>query len=208
MSHIAAALAKSKGRTVGPAPETDAPLSTPPLGVSATPLPEETAARKKLPLPLVAGGVLALVGVVGGGLWFMFGRDRTPTAPPLHSPAKAAPAQPAPAPVKSPPAPPPSAKAPIASPPSASAAPAAVPAQATPDSGLSAEAALPSDEIFLAVRKLPVTAATTGPNAKAIIGKKVYYPGDEVMPGVTLFEIKDGLLIFRDQTGHSYPRRF
>ena len=106
------------------------------------------------------------------------------------------------APKTPPPAPPPAAK------PALAPAPATASAATAPPDEPPAETSAPSEEVFAEVRKLSISAATTGANAKAIIGRRVYYPGDEVAPGITLAEIKEGQLVFRDQAGHTYPRRF
>ena len=71
-----------------------------------------------------------------------------------------------------------------------------------------AEPAPPSDEIFNTVKNFSVSAVKTGENARALINGKTYHAGDTVAPGITLHEIKDGLLIFTDDAGSAYPRRF
>lgn len=199
MSHIAAALAKSKGKTVQPGDQADVTAQIP-SGVSRPPMritgaPVAPARPKAL---LFAGGGLA-VAILGVAIWFFFLRAApSPAAPPTLA---AAPAQPpAPTAVK----PKTSAAATKAAATAAQSKPPAAPivaAAASEPAGL-------SDEIFTSVRKFVVSAVMAGVDGRAMINGKTYHAGDEVTPGVVLREIKEGLLIFTDEAGNTYPRRF
>lgn len=195
MSHIAAALAKSKGKTVQPVTE-DVPTTNLQAGVSRPPLSMPSrldsssggAAKRKL----VGGAVLAAL-LLGGGTWFLFLRTTPEAAPATAAPTPPVAAKPAqPANVvdfsKGPVAPTLSPKADAAA--------------------AEAHAPIPSEEIFSVVRSFSVSAVVTGANARARIGGKTYRVGDVVSPGITLHEIKEGLLIFIDDAGSFYPRRF
>lgn len=195
MSHIAAALAKSKGKTVQPATE-DVPTTSFRGGVSRPPISMPSmadsssggAAKRKL----IGGAVLAAL-LLGGGTWFLFLRT-TPEAAPATSvttkPVVAKPAQPAnvvdfgKGPVTT-------AHAPTAN-----------------VAAAEANTPIPSEEMFSIVRNFSVSAVVTGANARALIGGKTYRVGDQVSPGITLHEIKESLLIFVDDAGSVYPRRF
>ena len=201
MSHIAAALAKSKGKTVQPVSEEvpkdrlSAGVSRPPMSMPA--MKGQTggdSSKRKL-----IGGVALAAVLVSGGVWFLFGREAPKPAP---TPAKvtALPLTKSGQPAKVVEFAKSDAKSAAAS--TVKAAPAAPAATAAP------ETAAPSDEIFNTVKNFSVSAVKTGENARALINGKTYHAGDTVAPGITLHEIKDGLLIFTDDAGSAYPRRF
>lgn len=200
MSHIAAALAKSKGKDV-PAVTEDIPTSSPLAGVSRPPISmpamtgatDGAAAKRKL----IGGAVLAAV-VLGGGAWFLFSRRAPEATAPTVAPAVAKSPQPAnvvdfskesAATTRAP------------GPANPSAVPAGTPA-------IESEAPPLSEEIFAAVKNFSVSAVITGANPRVLIGGKTYHVGDQVAPGITLHEIRDGLLIFVDEAGGVYQRRF
>ena len=196
MSHIAAALAKSKGKAVQPVSEEvpkdrlSAGVSRPPMSMPAM---KGQAGGDSSKRKLIGGVALAAL-VLSGGVWFLFGRE-TP--------------KPAPAPAKV-----------TAIPTTKSGQPAKVVEFAKSDAkptaastGKTAPTSAPettatSDEIFNTVKNFSVSAVKTGENARALINGKTYHAGDTVAPGITLHEIKDGLLIFTDDAGTAYPRRF
>ncbi|MBI3886014.1 MAG: hypothetical protein HY302_09840 [Opitutae bacterium] len=204
MSHIAAALAKSKGKAVQPVTE-DVPKDRPAAGVSRPPMsmpanaaPGAGEARKKKILLLAAAALV----ILGAGAWFLLSqKDPQPAPAAVRSRAPAAPAAAQPA-----------KQVDFARNPSPAPAPGAPPtlAAGAPAGSAAALAAepVPSDEIFATVRKFTVSAVKAGPDGRAVINGKAYHVGDEVAPGITLSEIRDGQLLFADETGSVYPRRF
>lgn len=202
MSHIAAALAKSKGKAVQPVPDEvpkdrlSAGVSRPPMSMPA--MKGQTggdSAKRKL-----IGGVALAVVLVSGGVWFLFGRE-TPKPAPTPAKVTATPTAKSGQPAKVVDFAKPDAKSAAAS--TAKTAPISAPAATA-----AAEPAATSDEIFTTVKNFSVSAVKTGENARALINGKTYHTGDTVAPGITLHEIKDGLLIFTDDAGTAYPRRF
>lgn len=222
MSHIAAALAKSKGKDV--APPASAPAS-PAEGVKAVPSlrigPSSTpvlskAAPKIAPLPIVK-----------------------PIAPVASLPPTAtAPVAPAPAPTTAPkssiiiavvsvivvlagvlawmllkkdntfsaPAAatagaPPAATAPGAGAKPGSAQPVAIPA--APAEPLSPASLALAEK----VRLLPITGAAGGGSQRLSVSGKVYEPGDTVVEGLILQSIEAEEIVFRDTAGNLYTRR-
>ncbi len=194
VSHIATALAKSKGKDVRPAagsvtnvpalrvgPVGDSPMlkSTGPTAVapargSASVAPLTTGApavthrpkRKKI----IAGGWLL---VVGGGIavWLLLGgvnpfaKFSTPPPPPALTQPKIAPVT-------------------------------IVPARM-----------LPSDALAAQVRLLAITAAAGGSSQRLSVGGKVYEPGETVVDGLILQSIENAEIVFRDADGNLYTRR-
>ena len=198
MSHIAAALAKSKGKAVQPVSEEvpkdrlSAGVSRPPMSMPAM---KGQAGGDSSKRKLIGGVALAVV-LVSGGVWFLFGRE---TPKPAPTPAKVT-ATPTTKSGQS-------AKVVEFAKPDAKSA-AASTAKTAPAATAAPETAAPSDEIFITVKNFSVAAVKTGENARALINGKTYHAGDTVAPGITLHEIKDGLLIFTDDAGSAYPRRF
>ncbi len=75
---------------------------------------------------------------------------------------------------------------------------------------VAAPAALPppSGELIRLVQSLAISAVNRGAQPRVSIAGKVYYPGDAVATGLFLHEINDDQLLFRDEAGNIYPRRF
>ncbi len=201
MSHIAAALAKSKGKAVQPGDQADVTaqiasgVSRPPMRITGAPV---APARPKA--LLFAGGGLA-VAILGGAIWFLFLRAApSPAAPPTLAAAPAPTPAPAAAVVKP--------KTEAAALKASSAGAQSKPPTAPAVVAAAPEPAGPSDEIFTSVRKFALSAVKAGADGRAMINGKTYHAGDEVAPGVVLREIKEGLLIFTDEAGNTYPRRF
>lgn len=198
MSHIAAALAKSKGKTVTPPPESSVAPSTPGLGVSTPPIdvPAAAPATAKSSRALVlAVGLLLVCG--GGGAWWYFSQAHDATIPAPPAKAVAAPKPELSANVAANQRTEQAVMKALNSQPSAPA-----PAPAAP------VAAEPTGDFFELVRKMSVSAVVEGPRGRAMIDGKMTQIGQEVAPGLTLQEIRGGRLIFRDAAGNDYPRRF
>lgn len=199
VSHIAAALAKSKGKAVTPPPETTVAPSTPGLGVSTPPIVTAESAPPVQPRKRSSALVVTLATaavLLGTGAWWFFGRTsvepRTVIAAPAPKPAPEITAQVAAnkntqaALVRTLSNPAPVAEAPRPAPP----------------------AEVGAAEYFEIVRKFAVSAVLVGPNGRAMIDGKTRQVGAEVAPGLTLAEIAPGRLLFRDSAGNEYPRRF
>lgn len=200
VSHIAAALAKSKGKTVTPPPETAITPSTPGLGVSIPPMPVgDGAPAKKSRTPLIVGLVVALLALAGGAYWLLKPAAPVAAAKPAPAPAKAAPA---PGKVSETVAANKKDQAALTS--ELAGQKAAAPAPVAP----AAEAAVPSGDFHELVRKFAVAAVMEGSNGRAVIDGKKVTIGTEVVPGLWLREIKNGRLIFRDAQQNEYLRRF
>jgi hypothetical protein len=190
MSHIATALAKSKGRSVTPE------KGSTPLGPTVSPLPVAEApkppAARKFPLPIVAGAVAAL-GVLAVGGWLFL---RTPSESP-QLPAAVKPAAPAPKPAPAATAPPPPAPSTTVKP----TATATLPAPATPASTPSV--ATPAPDLQVQVRQLVVTGRMANPQRASINGK-VYVPGDRVTDTLTLKTVERDRIVLSDGNGQLY----
>lgn len=203
MSHIAAALAKSKGKQVSP-PSAEGvkdvpsirigPATVPVLPtVGAKPSPSSPVPAAPRPVPEPAGAAtstakpkLGLLAVIVGGIlivagasaWLLLKRDTTfaPASTPagVATPAAASPAT--------------KAKAPEVA---------------------SAESAKkgPSDELKEKVRLLPITGAAGGGSQRLSMAGKVYEPGDTVIDGLILQSIETEEIVFRDTEGNLYTRR-
>lgn len=186
MSHIAAALAKSKGKHVTP-PPTDSEPSTRPLDVTAPPLPatgRPTAPTSERPRGLLYASIAALVLIAAvTGFWLM--RGKAPEPPAAAKPAATVATAPRPS----------------------AGAPAAVPAGQTANQAATVPAG-PSEHFFATVRQFTLSAVMAGANPRAQIDGRLYQVGDKVAPGLVLSEVRDGQLIFRDDAGNEYPRRF
>ncbi|MBI5425930.1 MAG: hypothetical protein HZA32_17775 [Opitutae bacterium] len=199
MSHIAAALAKSKGKAVTPPPETTVDATGPGLGVSTPPIVTAESAPPIVPpkrSPALIAGLAALAILCGGAAWWLVRR----------APAEAPIVAPAPAPKASP-----EITAQIAAKNNTQAALVRTLSNPTPVAEPPPPAATPaasSVEYFEIVRKLAVSAVMVGSNGRAVINGKTRQVGAEVAPGLTLVEIAPGRLLFRDQAGNDYPRRF
>jgi hypothetical protein len=202
MSFIAAALAKSKGKEVHPSPQ-DGLL--PPLG-SEMPAPpavqefptdhpfEKKKSGPNLKLILALAGLLLVVGIVVG-IKLMSRPAPPPPKPIAPVPAQKAPAQESPKPAAKPATEP----AKVATTP----APEPVkPAVVTP------VAPRPSEELLAMVHKFNVSAVMSGPNGRARIDGKTYEVGDAINADLTLTDIRDGQLFFKDTVGAVYAKRF
>jgi hypothetical protein len=191
VSHIAAALAKSKGKNVtppkpeglhdvptlkvGPPPH---PVLQKPAAAAVKPAAAQTAAalapaasapppRKRVGL---FPGVAVLLVVAVAGVWFL-----TQTATPAPSiPAPTAPATQTPA---------------------------------TPPAPAAPERAGPSDVLTEKMRRLPITAAAGGGSQRLSVAGKVFEPGDAVIEGLILQSIENAEIVFRDADGNLYTRR-
>jgi hypothetical protein len=190
MSQIAAALARSKGKKVDPVPGEVSIVPSIPTLAPALPAKAPPAKPGKFPVKL-AVGVAVIVLALGG--WLIF-RPKAPS--PATKPAASVPVavkQPSPASVRAP-VPPGVVRAPV--PP----APLELPAPA-PVVGLAPEL---EDQL----RKLTITARRAGSEPRIVVGRKVYVPGDVVIPGVILEAVLPDLLVFRDAENHRFERRF
>ena len=203
VSHIAAALAKSKGKNVTP-PKPEGLHDVPTLKVGPPPNPflkKPGAAPVKPPANKTAAALSPTGVTVPTGT-----TTAAASAPPdrkrvllftgvalLLVVAGAGvwfflqPETPAP----SAPAPTPSATQPTATPP-----PAAAP-----------ERAGPSDVLTEKMRRLPITAAAGGGSQRLSVAGKVYEPGDTVIDGLILQSIENEEIVFRDAEGNLYTRR-
>lgn len=202
MSHIAAALAKSKGKKVEAPPGTLVPPALPapvlpmPVRAPAPAAAAAAAAPKKFPLPLVLGGGLTVL-VLAAAAWFFL----KPAAGPAETPAVVAAKPAVPASVAKPPALPPPAAAPVvtAPVPATPARPAVVtppPVTGSPDIALLQEQ----------VAKFSVTVRKGGTDQRAVINGKTYVPGDRVADALTLQEVLGDRIILRDDSGHLYTK--
>ncbi|MBI2513435.1 MAG: hypothetical protein HYV96_15790 [Opitutae bacterium] len=204
MSHIAAALAKSKGKSVTPPPETAVVPSTPGLGVSTPPVFGEPVLAKRNRTPLFVALVLGGAVVAAVAWWAL---RPSPSAVSAKSPA---PRQTAAASI--PPAPSANLTAAVA----ANKQDQAAIAQDLAAKKLAAAPALPpaaqpdqsASDFFEIVRKFSVAAVKEGPEGRAMINGKTHAIGAEVVPGLWLREITGGRLIFRDAQNNEFVRRF
>lgn len=200
VSHIAAALAKSKGKTVTPPPETSVVPSTPGLGVSTPPLAAVTAPRPKSRLLWLAGLGLSATAVAAIAWWMLR------PAPPIVA-ARSEPPHPtvAPAPNVN------RIDAVAANKQDQSAIAQNLASQKPVEKPLPTPAAEPApsaSEFFEVVRKFSIAAVKEGPQGRAMIDGKTHAIGAEVAPGLWLREIDGGRLIFRDAQNNEFVRRF
>lgn len=206
MSHIAAALAKSKGKAVTPPPDTAVVPSTPGLGVSTPPVFGETAPAKKSRTPLVVGLALGAIAAAAVAWWALRPSPAAATAKP-----PAVPRQPA---GSVPPAPTAHLTAAVAANKQDQAAIAQDLAAKNPVAASApvAAATAPADQsasdFFELVRKFSVAAVKEGPEGRAMINGKTHAIGAEVVPGLWLREISGGRLSFRDAQNNEFVRRF
>lgn len=190
MSHIAAALAKSKGRDVKAPPASgvnDVPLArigpvtnpflAPVAAPQVAPVVYQTEKPKRhFPVRAIALTVVAIfVAVLGFYLWTLLRKDNLfsdllpqPKPTPAVAPAKIAPLPPA----VSQPIPP-----------------------------------TPSDLMHETVRKLPISSVAGGAIQRLTVGGKVYQPGETVANGLILQAIETDEIVFRDTAGRIYTRR-
>jgi hypothetical protein len=212
VSHIAAALAKSKGKDVPPAASAsssppDGTKTVPSLRIGPSSKPVLSPAPPKLtPLPIVK-----------------------PIAPAASLPPTASLPSPSPAPTTTP-------KSSVliavvtvivviaavlgwmllkkdrtfAAPPTAAAVAASAPAS-PPNAAAKPSAAEPLFPASLAlaekVRLLPITGAAGGGSQRLSVSGKVYEPGDTVVEGLILQSIEAEEIVFRDGAGNLYTRR-
>ncbi len=205
MSFIAAALAKSKGKEVHPSPQ-DGLLPPPGSEMPAPPavqeFPTEHPFTKKksgpnLKVILTLVGVLLVVGIV------VAVKLMSRPAPPPPKPVAPVQVQKAPAPETPKPA------APAAKPATEPAKVATTPAPEPAKPVVAAPVApRPSEELLAMVHKFNVSAVMSGPNGRARIDGKTYQVGDAVNADLTLIDIKDGQLYFKDTVGAIYTKRF
>ncbi len=192
MSHIAAALAKSKGKDA-PAPPS-AELA-PQLSVAAAPVPAaaQTVPKKKISPVAILAGVVVLA-LAGGAAWLFFGaKDEAPAAPAKPPASAAAPKPAAPAPAAPKPSPP-SAPAPAVT---TVAAP--VPVAAVPDADAAAA------QLHERVAKFSITARRVA-EQRVMIDGKMYAAGARVGEGLTVQEVRDDRVVFRDDSGRTYEK--
>lgn len=181
MSRIATALSLSRG-SFSQFPSTAEPRIV--EQSDAAPVAPTPRLSKRL-LIIATGGAIGAFVLAGLLLWMLLRQEEPVDAPNwVHRARRAVPQ------VKSPPV------------------TAEVVAAPEPLEAIPAPVSLPSEEIAEAVQQLAITAVTSGAVPKAYIAGKVFVLDDLVAPGIHLDEIKDGVLIFRDEAGHRYPRRF
>jgi hypothetical protein len=193
VSHIATALAKSKGRNVKPPPTStleDVPLAR--VGPVENPFLQTVATKKvdpviyaappaarKFPVKKVVLGVsvVALCALAVAG-WMMLGADNPladlfpqlkPEPVAIHEPVKKTKAS------------------------------SAKPAFASAEG--------PSDHMRDLVRNLKVTSVAGGSIQRLTIGGKVFQPGETIAESLVLQAIETEEIVFRDASGHLYTRR-
>jgi hypothetical protein len=189
VSHIAAALAKSKGKKVPlPPPESlnDLPAlrltpppnpflpkpgtadATPtPAQAAATVVPAQQPARKRTRLIVAALVTTAALGLTA---WFLLKSD----LPPPPAPTKATPA-----------------------------APLAKSLSVKGEATVNSHSPVLSDR----VRTMPITAAAGGGSQRLSVAGKIYEPGETVAEGLVLQSIENDQIVFRDAEGNLYTRR-
>jgi len=79
---------------------------------------------------------------------------------------------------------------------------------AVPATGNEPAAPVPSAALNEKVQALTISAAVAGESQRVIVAGKVFYPGDKVAEGLVLQEVYPGLIVFRDEAGALYTRRF
>jgi len=145
------------------------------------------------------GGIVAILVIGGGAAGYWVLRDAAPETAPAETPLVAA--------------------APSA--PRTDSLPRAGSADAVPSLATSAAerssvaenqepkaAPAPTAELLTKVRALAIAAVIPGPRGRAMIDGRMRDIGDEVLPGLVLSEVNDGQLVFTDEAGALYPRRF
>lgn len=203
MSHIAAALAKSKGKNVTP-PKPEGLHDVPMLKVGPPPNPflKKTGSVPVKPAAPKTATAVSPTGVTGPA----GATVAAASAPPARKRALLftgmavllvvvgagawfflQPETPAP----SAPVPPTSTARPTVAPP---------PAVAPERNG-------PSDALTEKMRRLPITAAAGGGSQRLSVAGKVYEPGDTVIEGLVLQSIENEEIVFRDAEGNLYTRR-
>ena len=78
---------------------------------------------------------------------------------------------------------------------------------ATPAAAAAPERAGPSEVLTDKMRRLPITAAAGGGSQRLSVAGKVYEPGDAVTEGLILQSIENEEIVFRDADGNLYTRR-
>jgi hypothetical protein len=215
VSHIAAALAKSKGKQVATPPSgtpTAPAVVAPPAATArpalqaavvaaaaaaAPPVVATAPPKKKLPAWTRNGIFVGALVIAGLGRWWFY---RAVESPP-------------PAPVASQPAPPPN---PTTAPKTGGAAPVPVASGVGPVSTspiAPTEVANPpsepqSGDFTDAVAKLPITASRQGARPAVMIGGKLYRPGEAVTDDLTVQSVEPDRVLFHDAVGRIYERRF
>ncbi len=190
MSHIAAALAKSKGKKVdSPPPGTPpAPLvmPAPKLPMPVRPAAGETPAQteKKTPLMPVLGGAAILV--LAATVWYVLKPAEVPL-PPTPAPPVARPVAPPKPPVVS-----------MVAPETAGLPPA--------PPGPPPVVEQPSVVLLEQVAKFTVRGRISGQTQRVMIDGKVYVPGDHVTDNLVLQEVLSDHVVFRDDHGQLYTK--
>jgi hypothetical protein len=225
VSHIAAALAKSKGKQVAtPAAGTPAvpAVVAPPAAVArpalqaavvaaaaaaAPPVPVAAAPKKKMPAWVRTAalvGALVLAGVVR---WLFYLMVEAP--PPAPGPVAVLPVV-APTPSVTAPKPPAPAPANLTAPSAVtSVAPAVKPVVGTTaPAAVNPPPAVDPGDLSDAVAHLPITASRQGAKPTVMIGGKLYRPGEQVTDQLTVQSVEPGRVLFQDTAGRVYERRF
>jgi len=192
VSHIAAALAKSKGKAVNAPKDTElVPAAPAPIDYVPPPAtgPIEPPRRSR---GLIAGAALAVM-LLGAAAYLFW---------PTGKPVEPQPAAPAPrvataeaVPVEAP------------RPEISQVAGAPAPAEATSPTR-PATPEVDMTVVFETVRAFSISAVKEGTDGRAMIDGKLRHVGDEVAPGIWLHGIDEGRVLFRDEAGQTYPRRF
>jgi hypothetical protein len=202
VSHIAAALAKSKGKKVEAPPPGSPDVPVMPLPV----LPMSTRVRtpavavagttpKKLPLPYILGGGLVVLALAAFG-WFWL----KPVAALPPQPVAAVPKPATAAPALSPVVPPPAIAAISVAPPVGPVL--AKPVVVTPSPVAESTVTALQDQIM----RFSVTLRKTGADQRAVINGKTYTPGDHVTDALTLQEVLNDRIVLRDDGGNFYTK--
>jgi hypothetical protein len=150
-------------------------------------------------------GACGAVFVLAAGAWYFLRPADEPPPNPISAAPK--PAAPTPAPVA-----PVAAVVPVL--PAVAPAPVAAVEQAAPKPAVTASVSAAQVAAQAAqvaalqeeVAKLSISARMSGATQRAIIGGKVYVPGDQVSDTLTLQEVQADHVVFRDDSGNLYTR--
>lgn len=195
MSHIAAALAKSKGKAVNAPPDTELVPEAPAPIAYVPPSATGTMEPSRQSRGLIAWASLAVV-LLAAAVYLLW---------PSAKPVAAIPAAPAAA--------------------ANNEAAAEIPPAVAPQPEISQVAGAPGPNeatsptrpatpevdmtvVFETVRAFSISAVMEGADGRAVIDGKLRHVGDEVAPGIWLHGIGEGRVLFRDEAGQTYPRRF
>lgn len=184
-----------------PRPGAGAPGEVPPPPVEVTHGDSEQSAASKFPWGGLTGAML-IAALIAAGWWWQ-GQPSAPApvaqgAPPYTPSATPASTRPPGLPRA---AAADAVTAPVTDanlPPAAATAPSRpVPVEPQPDPAL-----------LIRVRAFAISAVMPGPQGRAMIDGRMKHLGDEVLPGLTLAETTTEEIVFRDQAGALYRRRF